>query len=472
MGFPSIRLHDVQFFRQDMCTRFPFRYGIASMTEVPHLFVVADVEVDGRMIRGFSADGLPPKWFTKHPTTTFEEDDLPAMLRVIRQAADTACEVGHQTTFFSWWRALYEAQHDWARQHQLAPLLAGLGVSLMERAALDALCRCLETPLHRVLRQNALGIELAALRPTLRGLTPADVLPETPIERIHLRHTVGLGDALRSEGEARPNDLLPYTLEENVHRYGLRFFKIKLSGDLAFDQARLARIAEILGDVSSPRVTLDGNESFSSISEFREAWDRLNASPAIRECLGRALLFVEQPIHRSRALEEEVGTQLRAWKSAPPMIIDESDADLFSLPRALALGYRGTSHKNCKGIVKAVLAAATIRQASEQDDDLILSAEDLGNVGPVALLQDLAVVAALGISHVERNGHHYFAGLSMFPPDVQRDVLAYHSDLYHDDLGFAALKIASGSLDLTSVNEAPFGLRPTLREALFPKWSF
>ena len=37
--------------------------------------------------------------------------------------------------------------------------------------------------------------------------------------------------------------------------------------------------------------------------------------------------------------------------------------------------------------------------------------EDLTTVPTVALEQDLALHAALGITHLERNGHHYFAGL-------------------------------------------------------------
>ena len=41
---------------------------------------------------------------------------------------------------------------------------------------------------------------------------------------------------------------------------------------------------------------------------------------------------------------------------------------------------------------------------------LILSSEDLCSVGPVAMIQDLTVAANLGITHAERNGHHYFAG--------------------------------------------------------------
>ena len=88
-----------------------------------------------------------------------------------------------------------------------------------------------------------------------------------------------------------------------------------------------------------------------------------------------------------------------------------------------------------------------------------MSGEDLCNVGPVALLQDLAVLASLGVGHAERNGHHYFAGLSMFPPDVQRAVLDRHPDLYRrHERGFATLDVRGGRLQVGSVVQAPFGV--------------
>ena len=130
------------------------------------------------------------------------------------------------------------------------------------------------------------------------------------------------------------------------------------------------------------------------------------------------------------ALQEEVKQTIQNWDDAPPIIIDESDAELESLPRALNLGYAGTSHKNCKGIIKSVAALGTIQHSQPKYGPLILSAEDLGNIGPIALLQDLAVVAALGINHVERNGHHYFAGLKMFPSSIQDTTAKDHPDLY------------------------------------------
>src|SRR5207247_11402064 len=62
------------------------------------------------------------------------------------------------------------------------------------------------------------------------------------------------------------------------------------------------------------------------------------------------------------------------------------------------------------------------RQQENRASSLIMSGEDLCNVGPLALLQDLAAMAALGINSVERNGHHYLAGLSQFPASTQQQI--------------------------------------------------
>jgi hypothetical protein len=98
---------------------------------------------------------------------------------------------------------------------------------------------------------------------------------------------------------------------------------------------------------------------------------------------------------------------------------------------------------------------------------LHLSAEDLTNLGPVALLQDLAAVATLGIEHVERNGHHYFAGLSQFPASVQREIMRCHGDLYTSHpQGFPIVDIRGGTIQIGSLVDAPFGVafEPDLAE--------
>ena len=93
-------------------TRMPFRYGIATLTALPHLFVRVEAEIDGVTCVGVAADGLAPKWFTKNPATSAEHD-IAEMLRVIAAACAFAREVGAAPTVFELWRRLYAAQQAW-----------------------------------------------------------------------------------------------------------------------------------------------------------------------------------------------------------------------------------------------------------------------------------------------------------------------------------------------------------------------
>ena len=458
----SFRIDSISFRTRWMHTRFPFRYGIASMTELPHLFVVLHASLDGVACAGLASEGLPPKWFTKDPHTRFEED-LPVMVRVIRHAAELATGPAHDSVF-ALWRRLHAEQADWAARRQIPPLLAHLGTSLVERAALDAFCRGTETTFARAVRDNLLGVELGEIHPELQGSRPADWLSE-PRSAVVARHTVGLGDPLLAHevrSEEQVVDALPHALADAVAAYGLTHFKIKVSGSLESDVPRLRAVAEVL-EAASPRYrfTLDGNEQYGDVATFRGHWEAYRAEPALQAMFDRHLRYVEQPLHREAALTDAVGQALASWPEAPPMIVDESDGELDSLRRALALGYRGTSHKNCKGVIKGLANRCLIewyRRHRPRAGPWLMSGEDLANVGPVALLNDLAAMAVLGVGDVERNGHHYFAGLGMFPAALQARVCAAHPDLYamRPD-GYAALRIAAGSLSTRSVLNAPFG---------------
>ncbi len=134
------------------------------------------------------------------------------------------------------------------------------------------------------------------------------------------------------------------------------------------------------------------------------------------------------------------------------------------------LATAGASHKNCKGIVKGLANAALLHARLRSGADVVLTGEDLANLGPVALLQDLAMMALLGVTHVERNGHHYYRGLSMFPKDWQEAALDGHGDLYRrHEQGFAALHIVAGRVDLGTVNAAPFGVAPAFDPSVFER---
>ncbi len=465
----------------------PFRYGIVTMTSVPHLFVRVLLEVDGRPQWGVAADHLPPKWLTKDPSSSLS-DDVDDMLEVIRSANHLAVEAGSAASVFDLWDSIYTAQRDWAQGTTYPPLLWNFGVTLVERAMIDAFCRATRTPFAKAVYDNTLGIDLArphakfagAARPELRGLSPRHVL-KPPLRSVISRHTVGLVDPLTDAeipaGE-RLDDGLPQSLEACIKAYDLTHFKIKLCGDVSRDRERLGALARIISATGSDYAfTLDGNENFHDVAPFRDLWDSLRADAPLREFLNH-LIFVEQPIHRDAALSEEVRKDFAAWRNLPRMIIDESDGSFASLPAALDCGYAGTSHKNCKGIFKGIVNAALLSQGRRIDESYpaILSGEDLSNVGPVSLLQDLAAVATLGISHVERNGQHYFHGMSMHSPALQEAMLAHHGDLYHrHPRGFATLNIVKGKLDVGSVIDAPFGVGFDFDPSVFTpldQWSF
>ncbi len=447
----------------NMRTRMPFKYGIATLTALPHLFVRLELDIDGERQWGVASDGLPPKWFTKVPEAD-PIDEIDGMLAVIRSACDHALAVGEATTVFDLWREVYERQSDqWSSDPSTPPLLFGLGVSLVERAVIDAACRASGNSLDQMMRAGQFGFDASAIHDELSGRGVNDLLPRSPRTVIVARHTVGLADPL-TDGEIPPGerleDGLPQSLEACIAAYGLTHLKIKLVGDPVNDIERLraiARVAEPVGD--RLRFTLDGNEQYRDVEPFAQVWNTLFQEPTL-ESFMRGLLFVEQPFQRDVALSDALGTALRAWGDRPSMIIDESDGTLDAARRALGLGYAGTSHKNCKGVFKGIANACLLelRRRQHADKTFILSGEDLANVGPVALLQDLNVAATLGIEHVERNGHHYFKGLSMYPDDVQSAVLKAHPDLYRrHEQGYATVRIEQGKMGIESVRNGPLG---------------
>src|ERR1017187_10012358 len=142
------------------------------------------------------------------------------------------------------------------------------------------------------------------------------------------------------------NDGLPESLEEVVAAYGHRYFKLKVSGNLAADQQRLIEIASVLDRIAEPcYVSLDGNEQYDDIDALLELWRRMEAAPQLKRLVA-SILFIEQPITRARALDSDVSS----LSQVKPVIIDESDDGLGVFARARDLCYLGVSSKCCKGL--------------------------------------------------------------------------------------------------------------------------
>ena len=454
-------------------TRLPFEYGIVTLTRMPHCFVRVTLSVDGAETTGLSAEHLPPKWFTKLPDQPIDEE-IEIMLDVVEHACDAAVGVSGQTAF-DCWKTIYDAQQAWGMESPHPPLLWGFGVTFVERAVIDAFCRATDTSFPDAVRDGSLGIEPGRIYPELEGTNPGDVLAE-PLERIRVRHTVGYNDPLADRPADAPDDGLPVTLEENIEAYGIDRFKLKIGGDVDKDVARLRDVLSVIErNLEDYAFTLDANEQYDSVSDLRELLGRLAEDQAV-EGFRERLLFVEQPFDRSIALTPTVGEQLADWTDAPPVVIDESDGELQSFGRALELGYAGTSYKSCKGVFKGVANACLAAKRRAEGAECVISGEDLSTIGPVCLPQDLAAMATLGIEHVERNGHHYFRGLSMFDADVQQTALEAHPDLYRrHEREFATLAVENGHVSAESVTAAPFGFAGELDLSSYATpddWSF
>ena len=448
-------IHQIQ-----LKTRMPFKYGIATMTEVPMVFVKVAAEVDGKASFGIASDLLPPKWFTKVPDDPLEKE-IADMLRVIRQALGQALGL-EKPTVFELWKTIYDDQSAWAKTEGIPPLLAHFGTSLVERALIEASCKAKDQSLGQALQKGTLGFAPEMIHPVLNGQPLSALLHPAPLANVQARHTVGLADPLNAAQisvEDQINDSLPQSLDQCIKTYGLLHFKIKINGDIDWDTKRLKNVAYCIGQNTTGKFafSLDGNEQFQSIDAFRTHWEKLNEEESLCFFFNH-LLFIEQPLHRDVALNNGLKSEFDQWQDRPPIIIDESDATLECLPAALEIGYAGTSHKNCKGIFKGIANACLLAHHQRLGMKTVMSGEDLCNVGPIAVIQDLAVMSILGIESVERNGHHYMAGLSQFPESTQKQVLAAHPGLYKPSANnWPTLDIQNGQIDLSSVNSQPFG---------------
>jgi len=223
----------------------------------------------------------------------------------------------------------------------------------------------------------------------------------------------------------------------------------------------LNEIAAIIsGRVPIPLITLDGNEQFTDPDDLVHMLERLESSDGGRFLLA-GLDFIEQPLARSIAFDSAASEAIRRVDASVPVIIDESDSGIESFHLAVERGYRGASVKNCKGVFRSFLKKGLCEwHASEREERFVLSAEDLTNLAILPLQQDLCSVASLGITHVERNGHHYFPGLDHLPERDAREALGNYPALYrrYGD-GGVALDIQNGKIQLGDLDVPGFGFQ-------------
>ena len=444
-------------------TRIPFRYGNTCLTRCPQAVLEATIETGGKVQRGFSGDCLPPGWFDKTPGRSFRQqiDDMLAAIALAQTAFQTLAN--QSVELFPCWHAAYHQVQQAASSKGINPLLASFGVSFLERAIIDALCRSAGLSLAQAVRQNILGIDAGLIHAELAGLQPRDWLPAEPSREVYVRHTIGLSDPLLSAEippQERVDDGFPQSVQEYIERTGTRYFKLKLCNQPDRDRQRLLTLADLAqrhyGD--DYRVTLDGNEQYKQSADFQALIDLLLGTPEL-ETLLRNTLVIEQPLDRKIALDPQHTAGVRELCRHKPVILDESDATIESYVQAMALGYRGVSSKNCKGPIKSLLNAGLtwLRNDRGRTQQYVMTGEDLCSVGIIPTQADLCLAATLGLTHVERNGHHYHPGLSYLPLAQRQAALAEHSDFYELQHGVISPRVQQGKFQIASLQCVGFG---------------
>lgn len=451
----KFRFAEFQRFEWPFTLRMPFRFGVITVRDGIQAAVRARIVAeDGREGWGVSAETLAAKWFDKDPAVS-DEDNQHQLRRAVEIAEAQSLAAGFNTAF-GHYADRYAENVAACAAEGLNPLVASFGRSLVDRAGFDALLRLQGLSFDAGLRANLGGLAPHPVIPDLAGFDFDAMLAATPVPtRIHARHTVGLLDPMtEADQEARVGDGLPETLAEVAATYRHAYWKLKVGGDVRADVDRLCRIADVLDRLHGYHATLDGNEQYEDAEGALALWRAMQAEPRLRR-LCASILFIEQPVKRARALE----MGMSALSAARPVIIDESDGALDSFCVARGLGYAGVSTKACKGIWRSLINLARCRawNAAEGGARHFMSAEDLTTMAGTCVQQDLALVSAMGLPHVERNGHHFIDGFNGRPKAEAVGFMEAHPDLYADTSRGPRLRIREGVLEIGSLAAPGFG---------------
>lgn len=419
------------------------------MSRTVQCFVRAHIALeDGRKGVGASAELMVPKWFDKDPALSNEEniDQLRESLAIGRSVylegrkANTA--FGHYATRIRDWE-------DEGDRCGLPRLASAFGPAEIDKAILDALCSAASISCFDAINRNVIELEPSRVAIDLKHVWAKDFLRAlTPRFELNVRHTVGLSDELFGH-PCKVADGLSESVEEVIEQYGVQWFKLKLSGSSTVDCERLLSIAQVLDRLPDYGVTLDANEQYETLDSLYDLVGRIAREPRL-DRLRRSVAFVEQPLRRNETFDSRISHERAGF----PILIDEADLSLSSFPRARERGYTGVSSKSCKGLYKSLVnrLRCEVWNRSGPGGPYFLSAEDLTTPSGLAVQQDLALAALLGVAHLERNGHHYIDGMKSAPIGEQKEFLTTHSDLYEYRHGAVRLALHGGKIAMRSLD--------------------
>jgi hypothetical protein len=412
----------------------------------------------GRETYGCAGDRLSVRWLDKRPGRSLDLKRR-ELVKLIEDGRSVHLANPDFDSPFEHWLACHKQIMEIGRKANQESLSSAFASALFERAILDAVCRLAKQSIFTMVKTNRLGMRADRVHPELKGFSYEKFLPTRPLTEFSIRHTIGLLDPLtvdQIEPGKRVKDGLPQTLDEYIKTDGIRHFKVKISGDVKRDVQRLADVWDVVLDAEEPVITLDANEAYSDLTEFKRFVKTLDRDHA---GLFQHIEYIEQPLPRGLTMDKSTTKAIREISEIKRLLIDEADGTLVSYRNARSIGYEGTSHKNCKGFFKSLMNHSLVIKRSIDGAEGFMSAEDLQNLPVVPLQQDFATLGILGLDHCERNGHHYNFGLQLLSEKDKANVIKRHSDLYEKRGDEAFLNIRHGVVSCASLQGPGFGVQ-------------
>jgi|GEM_PF-4863355 len=313
----------------------PFQLSGGVINDFLQLFCTATIECDGKKFRGSGHAGISPIWSDKRKGVSFSEKEAQSVA-LARCAAGIILGKEFLEPLAAF-EHIKKAAKEFSLENGLPKLSQYVAMSPLDMAIWDAFARSKNKNIYHCLPNEIKTLKIFG--------KPRD---------IWVAHTIGIGEDSRNE--------LAF-----AKKHGLKWFKIKLKGDLGRDK----NVLEVFfADFFSlmPKVILDGNEGYSA-ADLKKLVVWLGTQKFVK-----SISYIEQPIARDSK------ASLLGIKSAFPIFADEMVCDAGDLKKAIKLGYQGVALKpTAKTFSETIKMMPLIVQLG-----LKTSVTDLTNCAPLA----------------------------------------------------------------------------------------
>ena len=164
------------------------------------------------------------------------------------------------------------------------------------------------------------------------------------------------------------------------------------------------------------------------ISRLWARWSTVSIAMRRSEPIASKLLYIEQPMPR------DITRRIAARRAGGrDFIIDEADDCYDAFPAARWARLSRHLVEIVQGHLQVDHQRDPAAKWSTDGERYFITGEDLTCQAGLGVQQDLALGALIGVTHAERNGHHYVDGFADTPAAEARAFLAAHPDLYAND---------------------------------------